>query len=96
MRDSANSGKEFDLDYINFRLSKGTASKRVLIAPTNGIKNFIQSGIKLEPVPAAKLYVAVTRAEQSVGIIIDKPGNSPLPVWTPENNAVEQIIKADR
>ena len=37
LRDSANSGKAFDLNYTNFRLAKGATYERVLIVPTNGI-----------------------------------------------------------
>lgn len=84
LRDSVRSGKAFDLDYINFRLSKGMTCERVLIEPTDGIRRFLQSGKHLDPIAAAKFYVAVTRAAQSVAIIVDKPGDSPLPYWIPE------------
>jgi hypothetical protein len=83
LRDSANSGKALDLDYTNFRLAKGTTHQRVLIVPTSGIAKFIQSGKYLEPIPAAKFYVAVTRAAQSVVIVLDDPGKSTLPYWAP-------------
>jgi superfamily I DNA/RNA helicase len=81
LRDSANSGKAFDLDYTNFRLAKGMTCKRVLIVPTTNITRFVQAGIHLDPIPAAKFYVAVTRAEQSVAIVVDNPGESQLPYW---------------
>lgn len=84
LRDSANSGKSFDLGYMNFRLAKGMTCERVLIAPTTGITKFVQCGTYLEPIAAAKFYVAVTRASQSVAIIVDEPGNSLLPYWVPE------------
>lgn len=87
LRDSANSGKTLDLNYINFRLAKGMTCERVLIVPTGGITKFVQTGTHLEPVPAAKFYVAVTRAAQSVAIVIDQPGNSPLPYWEPASPA---------
>lgn len=83
LRDSANSGKEFELNYVNFKLAKGMTRERVLIVPTDGIKKFIQSRVPLEPVPAAKFYVAVTRAAQSVAIIIDSAARSELPYWAP-------------
>ena len=83
LRDSANSGKAFDLNYINFRLAKGSTWKRVLIVPTTNITRFVQHGIYLEPIPAAKFYVAVTRAEQSVAIVVDNPVHSQLPYWNP-------------
>ena len=83
LRSSANSGKAFDLPYVNFRLAKGTQCKRVLIVPTNGIERFVTSGIPLEPIPAAMFYVAVTRAAQSVAIVLADAGVSPLPFWEP-------------
>ena len=83
LRDSANSGKAFNLDYVNFRASKGMTAERVLIVPTGGITKFVQLGTPLDPQPAAKFYVAVTRAAQSVAIVVDKPGKSGLPYWTP-------------
>ncbi len=90
MRSMANSGKAFDLDYVNFRLTKGTECNRVLIVPTNGIAKFVQSGIPLEPIPAARFYVAVTRAAQSVAIVIAQSGDSALPFWEPEPAAVSE------
>jgi hypothetical protein len=81
LRDSANSGKAFKLNCLNFRLAKGATWKRVLIVPTTSIMRFVQSGIYLDPIPAAKFYVAVTRAEQSVAIVVDNPGESQLPYW---------------
>lgn len=83
LRSSANSGKAFNLNYLNFRLSKGTTRERVLIVPTKPIVEFVQSGTYLEPEPAASFYVAVTRAAQSVAIVIDDPKSSPLPYWHP-------------
>lgn len=87
LRDSANSGKQFSLEYINFRVAKGMTCKRVLIAPTAGITAFLKSGKHLEPIAASKLYVAVTRASQSVVIILDEPGDCTLPYWQPEMKA---------
>lgn len=83
LRDTASSGKSFDLDYLNFRLSKGMSFERVLIVPTKGIADFIQNNTYLPAIAAAKLYVAVTRAEQSVAIVLDKPKGSKLPYWEP-------------
>jgi hypothetical protein len=95
LRDSANSGKALRLNYINFRLAKGMTCERVLIVPTSGITKFVQSGTHLDPFAAAKFYVAVTRATESVAIVIDKPGSSSLPYWEPaptdeEAQAVDQ------
>ena len=85
LRNSISSGKEFDLDYMNFGLSKGQTFNRVLIYPTGPIGKFISKGEYLVPLSAADFYVAVTRAEQSVGIILDKPGASTLPYWSPSD-----------
>ncbi|QET05875.1 AAA family ATPase [Cupriavidus pauculus] len=83
LRSMATSGKEFNLDYMNFKVAKGSTYTRVLIVPTAGISDFLRKGSMLEPVPAASFYVAVTRAEQSVAIVIDKAGTSTLPYWIP-------------
>ena len=90
LRSNANSGKSFNLAYLNFRLAKGTECDRILIAPTNGITKFVQAGTPLEPIPAASFYVAVTRAAQSVAIVIQQPGISALPFWEPEPAAVSE------
>ena len=87
LRDTANSGKQFELDYMNFRVAKGLMWERVLIVPTAGITKFVQTGTCLAPVAAAKLYVAVTRAAQSVAIVLAKPGGSLLPYWKPSESA---------
>jgi len=83
LRSGANSGKSFNLDFLNFKLAKGTTRERVLIVPTDGIIAFVKSGKFLEPGPAASFYVAVTRAAQSVAIALDEPGKSTLPYWHP-------------
>jgi hypothetical protein len=86
LRSCANSGKAFHLDYVNFRLAKGTQCKRVLIVPTLGIEKFVQTGSSLSANPAASFYVAVTRAAQSVAVVISEPGASALPFWEPEGD----------
>jgi len=89
LRSSANSGKSFELDYVNFRLAKGTQCKRVLIVPTGGIEKFVQRGTTLDPIPAASFYVAVTRAAQSVAIVLAEPGASSLPFWEPDSDRAD-------
>jgi len=84
LRHSASSGKAFRLDYLNFKVAKGMTYERVLIVPTEPIAKFITSGIPLEATPACSFYVAVTRAKQSVAIVLDRSGKSSLPFWTPE------------
>lgn len=83
LRDSVRSGTAFDLEYLNFGVAKGAEFERVLIVPTANIAKFVRSGACLEPKVAAKFYVGVTRAVQSVAIALDDPGTSPLPYWTP-------------
>lgn len=83
LRHSASSGKKFALDFLNFKVSKGMTCERVLIIPTEPIKKFVQSGTYLEPTPASSFYVAVTRAKQSVAIVLDEAGESVIPFWQP-------------
>lgn len=83
LRHSVNSGKKFALDFLNFKVSKGRTYERVLIIPTEPIAEFIQFGTYLEPTPASSFYVAVTRAKQSVAIVLDEAGVSALPFWQP-------------
>lgn len=83
LRHSVSSGKAFDLDYLNFNLSKGMTYDRVLIVPTEPIARFIASGAYLTDRSASSFYVAVTRAKQSVAIILDNAGSSSLPFWKP-------------
>ncbi len=90
LRSTANSGKAFHLDYINFRVAKGTQCTRILIAPTSGIEKFIQCGTPLGPIPAASFYVAATRAFQSLAVILAEPGNSALPYWVPNGEGTSE------
>lgn len=83
LRSVSRSGKSLDLDYMDFRLSKGTTRERVLIAPTNEITNFIRTGKYMAPGPAASFYVAATRAAQSVAIVVDDPDSSTIACWHP-------------
>jgi len=83
LRHSAASGKSFELDFLNFKVSKGMTFERVLIVPTAPIARFITSGAHLEATSASSFYVAVTRARQSVAIVLDDGGASALPFWQP-------------
>lgn len=83
LRNSISTAKHLDLPFQNFKGVKGATFARVLIAPTKNIEDFIKKGARLESTAAAAFYVAVTRAKQSLAIIIDKPGSSKLPFWTP-------------
>lgn len=83
LRHSVTSAKHLPLDFMNFKVSKGATFSRVLIAPTTNISDFIRKGKALEPMAASTFYVAVTRSQQSVAIVLDAPGTSTLPYWQP-------------
>lgn len=83
LRHSVSSGKGHDLAFLNFKVAKGMTFERVLIFPTVPITKFVSRGLLLEAMPASTFYVAVTRAKQSVGIVLDDPGTSKLPIWWP-------------
>ena len=96
LRHSVASGKDFELDYLNFKVSKGMTYERVLIVPTAPIAKFIASGTYLEANSAASFYVAVTRAKQSVAIVLDKAGGSSLPIWRPTRAIDPPSLKQPR
>jgi len=83
LRNSKTSAKHLDLPFQNFKAVKGATYERVLIAPTQNIEKFIKKETPLESTAATAFYVAVTRAKQSLAIIVDQPGNSKLPYWVP-------------
>ncbi len=66
----------------NFGESKGLTFNRVLIYPTQKMKNWLNNNTtKLENSTRAKFYVAITRAKLSVGIIAKNDENFPLPFY---------------
>lgn len=79
LRYSAESAKALPLEFLNFKVSKGATHLRVLIAPTAAITDFVRNGAGLEAAAASSFYVAVTRAQKSVAIVLDDPGTSRLP-----------------
>lgn len=82
LRRVVTSGKVFDkFSPMNIGVSKGLGRDHVLIVPTNEVKKLLQRGTPLEKQSAAYLYVAITRARQSVAFIMDDPGGSPHPYW---------------
>jgi hypothetical protein len=83
LRHNALSGKEFPLDYLTFGESKGLGQERVLIIPTAGITSFLTKGTPLTEPQAARFYVALTRAEQSVAIVLSRPNRAcQYPYWS--------------
>lgn len=84
LRNTSASAKAFGyLPLMNFRDAKGLGREHVIIFPTKAISEFLTSGAALADMQAARLYVAVTRAEQSVAFVVDKPGGCAIPYWTP-------------
>ncbi|AXJ09699.1 ATP-dependent exonuclease [Arthrobacter sp. PM3] len=82
LRWGANSWKSHDhLNFMNFGAAKGLTRERVLIFPTDKMQRLLQRGTPLEDLAAAKLYVGVTRAEQSVAFVLDEAGDSQHPYW---------------
>ena len=74
---------------ITFGNSKGRTYQRVIILATGAIEDFCLKGIELKDKSACAFYVAVTRAQYSVAIVINQSrknliASAPqgLPVWT--------------
>jgi DNA helicase-2/ATP-dependent DNA helicase PcrA len=73
----------FGLSARNMGDVKGLTYDRVLINPTVPMALYLQKGADLAKESRAKFYVGITRARQSVAIILDKPGSSELGYWSP-------------
>jgi DNA helicase-2/ATP-dependent DNA helicase PcrA len=69
------------LAFINFGASKGLTRKRVLIFPTDKMLALLARGTPLEISAAARLYVGVTRAEQSVAFVVKDLSSATFPIW---------------
>lgn len=70
----------------NFGDSKGLTFQRVLIYPTTAFIKWVKdNSVELPPTSRAKYYVAVTRAEYSVGIVYDYHENISI-------NGIEKYI----
>lgn len=70
LRDKVTVEVNNDFKSINFGESKGQTFNRVLIYPTKGFVDWIsENNSKLAPTSRSKLYVALTRAKYSVGIV---------------------------
>ena len=83
LRHGANSGTTYDLPYVTFGNAKGRTVDHVLIFPTTGIMEFLETGKPLDGRPACALSIAVTRAKHSVAFIIDAESPAALNRWTP-------------
>lgn len=72
---------------LNMRAVKGLAFKDVLIHPSQTMLDHLEKNKELADSSRAALYVALTRAEYSVGIITKKKTtNTGLPVWDASQN----------
>lgn len=85
MRWHRSSAKKFagSLDFLNFGDAKGMQADHVLIFPTKAITEFLCERQPIEqPISAAKLYVAITRARHSVAFVLpSKAKTSGIQPW---------------
>ncbi len=72
---------------INFGAAKGKTFERTLIYPHGPLKKFLRTGrIEDAGKEIAKIYVAITRARQSVAFVVDDdPSVSRLTIFRPQN-----------
>lgn len=77
------SAKNEPYEFVNFKVSKGMEADHVLIWPTGNIEKLLKNATPLEDGPATSLYVAVTRARQSVAFVLDSPGQCAFSHWSP-------------
>lgn len=74
LRDNVKTEVNQEYSVMNFGESKGLSFDRVLIYPTKPILIWLSNNnSELAPTSRSKLYVALTRARYSVGIIYDYP-----------------------
>lgn len=72
------------VDPTNFGLAMGLTCNRVLIFPSQPIKDFIKTAKPLAGKSACGFYVAVTRAIHSVAFVMDGCKGSHVVEWTPD------------
>jgi superfamily I DNA/RNA helicase len=78
LRDSKSQPVNYNFERMNFGISKGLTFTRTLIYPTKPIMDwFIDKNTNLALQSRSNLYVALTRARQSVGIVW--PNKAPIP-----------------
>jgi superfamily I DNA/RNA helicase len=72
LRDSRRTVVNTNFKVMNFGESKGLSFDRVLIYPTKPFCDWLNNNLsELAPTSRSKLYVAITRARYSVGIVYD-------------------------
>ncbi len=92
LRDTRRTKVDNSFSIMNFGESKGLGFDRVLIYPTKPILDWILNGKVLNPTSCSKLYVAITRARYSVGIIYDYPDDldiESIENWNNDNSIIE-------
>lgn len=82
LRYSKGSARSEPYAFMNYRASKGLTCDRVLVWPTAAVGKLIAQGAPLAASTVCALYVAVTRARQSVAFVMDQAGNSEIPFWS--------------
>lgn len=86
LRDSVTTEVYGSQPVLNFGKSKGLTLDRVLIYPTDTMLDWLYKKKELKPGTKCKLYVAITRARYSVGIVVSpkyKKLHCSLPLWNP-------------
>lgn len=79
----------------NMRGVKGLGFKDVLIHPSQTMMDHLEKGKDLAETSRAALYVAVTRAEYSVGIVTKKKSTkTQLPFWEPMSDESVSLFEA--
>lgn len=78
LRDSRRTSVNESYSVMNFGESKGLSFDRVLIYPTKPFLDWLNKKKDLAPTSRSKLYVALTRARQSVGIIYNYKDNETI------------------
>lgn len=76
------------LKRMNMGESKGLGMPSCLIYPTKPMLDFISTGNDLAPIEKAKLYVAITRATNIVGIVVPNEFQTKYinaPLWTKDS-----------
>lgn len=73
LRDSIKTPVSVDFEVLNFGKSKGLSLDRVVIYPSAPMVNWLKdNGAELTQAARAKLYVALTRARNSVAIVLKR------------------------
>jgi DNA helicase-2/ATP-dependent DNA helicase PcrA len=81
LRDGAGTARGKPYSFLNIGVSKGLSSEHVAIWPTKAVRDYLGSGKALTEAQASSLYVAVTRAEQSVGFVVPDGHINSLERW---------------